>query len=75
MSKCKSQYSQCPNCQVSYADGRSMTMHRLLCQSMMTTWDSFPHANQNNERIASEGKIQKNILHQLEIASAETKKH
>ena len=73
MSKCKSQYIKCPNYQGPYADGRSMSVHRLSCQSMMTTWDSFPQGEQNNGRIASEGKIQKNIHQQLKIASAETK--
>mgnify|MGYP000191292660 CR=1 FL=1 len=60
MSKRKSEYSLCPNCQGPYADGRSMSMHRLSCQSMMTTWDSFPQGKQTNEQYASQQKTQTN---------------
>jgi len=73
MSKRKSQYCQCPNWQGSYADVRSMTVHRLSCQSMMTTWDSFPQGKRNNGLIASQGKIQKNVHQQLKIASDKTR--
>ena len=72
MSKRKPEYSLCPNCHTPYADGRSMSVHRLSCQSMLTTWDSFPQGEQNNGRIASEGKIQQIIHQQLKIAAAET---
>ena len=65
MSTRKSQYSLCPNCQGPYADGRSMSVHRLSYQSMMTTWDSFPQGEQNNAQIASEERIQKTLHQQL----------
>ena len=71
MSKRKSEYSLCPNCHGSYADGRSMSVHRLSCQTMLTTWDSFPQGEQNNARIASEEGIQKTLHQQLKSAAAE----
>ena len=72
MSKRKSEYSLCPNYHTPYADGRSMSVHRLSCQTMLTTWDSFPQGEQNNGQIASEERIQKTIHQQLKIAAAET---
>ena len=71
MSKRKSEYSLCPNRHHSYADGRSMSVHRLSCQYMLTTWDSFPQGEQNNARIASEERIQKTLHQQLQSAAAE----
>jgi len=68
MSKRKSLSIQCPNCGNSFANGRPMTTHLLSCQSMLTTWDSFPQGKQNNELIASQDKIQKTIHQQLKIA-------
>ena len=68
MSKRKPEYSLCPNCHSAYADGRSMSVHRLSCQSMLTTWDSFPQGEQNNAQIASEERIKKTLHQQLQSA-------
>ena len=73
--KKKLYHKPCQNANQNIACVPTVTALMLMvdpCQSMLTTWDSFPQGKQNNELIASQGKIQKTIHQQLKIAAAET---